>query len=588
MPEMNPEPSSRLAAQAAAVSRQLSDAELAAVMLAAENPSVVSASDAFAAITRARSSGTEVGRVLADTAGTVPVLRAIADILGFVVVDLLDPDSGWVVDESVIDGLDVNQLTARSALPVRSPSGELFVACANPLASPDVVELVSDVTGTRARPAVGVREQIESRLVFLSAPTVEDVDVDSQSGSPTGPVSTGPVSPVVEWLDNMLARAHADRVSDIHMSFRGNRSLRMRWRIDGQLTEQPMPLRGREEEVVRSLLARCATIDPSDVRRPQDGAFAFAVAGGRRVDARLSMMPQIHGPLVVMRLLDPANVMRTLDKMGFSQQALDAMRRAIESPQGMVFVVGPTGSGKSTTLYGMLYEMDTDTRNVLTAEDPVEYRMNGIGQSEMRPGLTGERALTFDRALRGFLRLDPDVILIGEVRDMDTARVALHAALTGHLLLSTIHANSALGVFQRLQEIGVEPYLAAEAMSLAVSQRLLRKLHSCKLISEPTDSEREFLLLHGLKIPETVASPRPGGCATCKGTGFFGRIPVVEVLEPSRELRDLVTARASTTELAQAARLGGWMPILDDAWSHVEALTVPVTELVRCLDGMVE
>lgn len=578
----------KLNEQAAQIAKQLHDPEIGVITLSYLAPTLIEPVVAFSAINLARETNQSVGKVLSETIGITTTLRILGQALNYPVVDLLDADAAWVVDEDIIERLNLSQLMNASALPVRDSSGQLYVALANPLAHPDILDHVSAVTGTAVKPALGSGEQIQARLVFLDTPDISGINLDQPDSVTDRPSLQVAASPVIDWLNNMLARAHADRVSDVHLSFRANQALRLRWRVDGHLVEQPMPLKGREQEVIRSILARCSTIDSSDLRRPQDGAFSFAVAGGRRIDARLSMMPQINGPTVVIRLLDPANVQRTLDKMGFSTYALEAMRRAIETSQGMVFVVGPTGSGKSTTLYGMLYEMDTDTRNVLTAEDPVEYRMPSIGQTEIRGDLAGNRSLTFVKALRGFLRLDPDVILVGEVRDTETAKVALHAALTGHLLLSTIHANSALGVFQRLTEMGVEPYLTAEALTLAVSQRLLRKLHTCALEDAPTLSEIEFLTQHKLPTPATVRSPRPGGCTTCRGSGFYGRIPVVEVLEPSRELRDIISAKGTVPEMIRAARLGGWRPLLEDAYEHVELGNVPISEMARCLDGTIE
>ena len=580
-------PDPQLISQAHAIAAELSDAERGVLMISVRQPALICPADAFALITAARHDKTSSGSALAAAVGETAVLRFVADALGYRLVDLADASTAWKVDDALIQDLDVAHLSERVALPVRSTSGELFVACANPLASPDVVDMVSDVAGARARAAIGIREQIEAKLIHVVSADLNaftDQATEQPQEQQTSPVV---LSPVVEWADNMFARAHADRVSDVHLQFRSNGSLWMRWRIDGELADQPFPLRGREQELISSLLARCKTTNQNDLRRPQDGAFGFKVAGGRTVDARLSMMPQVHGPYVVVRLLDPANVQRPLNKMGFSARALEAIRRAIASPQGMVFVIGPTGSGKSTTLYGMLYEIDKTSRNVLAAEDPVEYRMPGVGQTEIRENLAEDRALTFEGALRGFMRLDPDVIMLGEVRDAVTAKVALNAALTGHLVLSTTHANSALGVFHRLYELKVEPYSAAEAISLAVSQRLVRRLHSCAILSAPTAEDVRLLTSQGLPVPEQVASPRPGGCAMCRGTGFFGRLPVAEVLEPNQHVRDLVVARASTAGLVEAAVAEGWVPIMADAFDHVQNLTIPVSELRRCLDGVV-
>jgi type II secretory ATPase GspE/PulE/Tfp pilus assembly ATPase PilB-like protein len=269
-----------------------------------------------------------------------------------------------------------------------------------------------------------------------------------------------------------------------------------------------------------------------------------------------------------------------LDDMGFSTAHLGVLREVMQRSQGTVLAVGPTGSGKSTTLYALLREVNAGEKNVLTVENPVEYRLPMIGQTEVRPGL-GTRSMTFPRALRTILRLDPDVILVGEIRDDETAEVAMQAAITGHLVLSTLHANSALAAFPRLVNMGLPAYLVAEAISVVISQRLLRRVHECARVEEPTPEEVASLTSLGLPVPESVA--HPVGCGGCSGSGYRGRVAAVEVLEPSPELRSLIVAQAPIGQLIEVADRQGFVPIISDGLRHVTAGRSTVSEMTRVL-----
>lgn len=568
------------------------DLNAAVAMLCVEHH-LLSAAAARALIADREMSDSDAVRALTGYSSEPKILAALAGPLGVEFVNLTSTENRWVPAQDIAESTDMRRLVERSALPVRNQdTDELAVMLSNPRADADTVAYLQSTLGVPFRVVLGMHTQIQAELIKFDsagydsdAAIAKDEERRAKAAKAKEKEKDGAIqvndSPVVAWIDNLLARASAENASDVHFMTNADGSLLVRFRIDGHLRVQPMPLRGREGEVVGTLLSRCPTIDPSDKTRPQDGAFSFSAVGGRQIDTRLAMLPQVHGPLVVIRLLDPMNVKRRLDSMGFAPETLATMREVTAQPQGLVLVIGPTGSGKTTTLYSLMNELDALGKHILTAEDPVEYRLPNIGQTQIRNDL-GDKSLTFARALRAFLRLDPDIILVGEIRDADTADVSMHAALTGHLVLSTIHANSALGVFRRLEELGGEPFLVAEALSLAVSQRLIARVHDCREMVPVTPSHRAFLTRMGLEPVELVA--KPVGCHACGGTGYRGRIPVMEVLKPSEEVRELVATHAPSSQIMAAAKREGWSSIFTDAYRHVSAGESTVEEMLRVLD----
>lgn len=561
------------------------DIERAVATLALSH-SLLGPTEALQVILDGRKSDRGPAAIILDRVPENKLLAAIAAELGLQFVDLYSTDSQWRVDEATVRRCDIAQLVARTALPLLGPGGAVAVAMANPRGDQDMVDYLrnrfEDLTVVLA-PA----SQIQARLVYFDTGGFDAADEASSApvavqASDAPPTTAAGRNPIVEWVDNLLARAVADEASDVHFLFNADGTLLVRFRVDGMLRRIPVPLRGRELEIVGTLLSKCPTIDSSDRTRPQDGTFSF-VAAGRAVDSRVAMLPQVYGPTVVVRLLDSKNLKRRLDDMGFAGATLGRMRRAVSAPQGAIFVIGPTGSGKTTTLYGLLNEVDAMERNILTVEDPVEYRLPFVGQTQIRSDL-GEKSLSFGRALRAILRLDPDVVLVGEVRDSETAHVSMQAAMTGHLVLSTTHAPSALGVYGRLGELDIDPFLASEALSLAVSQRLVRKVHDCGRLDAPNAGEIAFLQRQKLAIPDRVARIAANGCSGCNGSGYRGRLAVVEVLEPTASLRSLIASRAPHGEVAEAATADGYTPILHDAHRLVQQGVTTVAELLRCLD----
>lgn len=535
-------------------------------------------------IIRAGRAGGDITAALTARIGETKLLAAVATELRLGFVDLHARDGQWTVDEEAATRLDIDVLKAHSALPVRNVGGHQGVALPNPRAQGDIVDWLRAQLGPNTAILMAPKAQIDGKLVYLDTGGFADADpgpyTDADDGPEVAPTAVTS-NPVVEYVDNLLARAVAEGASDVHFLSQADGSLLVRFRVDGQLRRQAVPLRRREREIIGTLLAKCGdNIDSSDRKRPQDGTFSFIAPGGRRIDARLGMLPQAHGPTIVIRLLDPESINRPLETMGFAPDTLAQMRRVLRSHQGAAFFMGPTGSGKTTTLYALLKELPSTEISILTAEDPIEYRLPNIGQTQIRSDL-GDKSLTFAKALRSMLRLDPDVILVGEVRDPETAETAMHAALTGHMVLSTLHAKTAVSAYSRLEELGVDPFLSSESLSLVVNQRLVRTVHTCAELTAPTDADIKILNRFNLPIPDQVAHPRLGGCPGCDQTGFRGRVATVEVLEPSPELKELVATRAPRSQVTEAALASGYTSIMDDAFRHVSEHRIPVKELLR-------
>lgn len=529
---------------------------------------------------RARSHGSSPFQLLRDS-GLVTdeqLTGAVAAELGIEYVDLFSPNRKFRISQELFDKTSSTWLERFTAIPLFDEARNVAVAAADPQ-DPGLNDYLSmafpDGYRTVLAPAEQIRQMLLTEMTSAASSAFAEAAADTAvTGLP------GTRGPVLDWLDNAITSSVAQRASDLHFELTEDGRLLVRFRIDGDLTAQPFPLVGRETEVIGALMSR-ATMDPANLREPQDGSFRFVVAG-RAIDVRASMIPTITGVKLVLRLLDPSNL-KSISQLGFGPEIVTMMRRAINQPQGLIVVAGPTGSGKTTTLYALLTEVDAKRLNVMTVENPVEYRLPVVSQIPIRHDL-GDRSITFARALRTILRLDPDVILVGECRDTETVRVTLDAALTGHLVLSTVHAPSAAGVFNRFSEMGAASYLIAEAMSLSVSQRLVRRLHSCKEMSPPTDEELHILADNGITAPKLLARPR--GCAACNGRKYQGRISLAEVVAPDAGFRRLLAAkaRADEQEAYLDTRIGvSYVPYRVDGERLLHDGTTSLSEVVRAL-----
>lgn len=387
-------------------------------------------------------------------------------------------------------------------------------------------------------------------------------------------------APVTKIVATILRYAVDGGASDIHIEPTEVKIV-VRFRVDGELHNSlELPQNVHMAVVARVKILSSMRLD--EKRKPQDGRFS-ATFDGRKIDFRVSVLPTSHGEKVVMRILDNERGVRSLEDVGISPHLLEIVRRIIKEPYGIILISGPTGSGKSTTLYAMLSEVDRLTKNVLSLEDPVEYNISGVSQSQVRP----EIGYTFANGLRAALRQDPDIIMVGEIRDKETAQLAIQAALTGHLVLSTIHTNNAIGVVPRLIDMGVDPYLIAPTLKLAVAQRLARRVCEDAGKEEPVTESTQMMINQSIKtlpqkyhsrIPESKTMVRPEPTPSC-ATGLRGRVAVMEALEVNEEIQDLILHNASEDQIFQAARKNGFMTMKEDAIIKALQHTIPYEEM---------
>ena len=415
-----------------------------------------------------------------------------------------------------------------------------------------------------------IQEQKLRDLVELEVSTEDDDEPDEQDVS----AKAAEDAPVIRFVDLLLSHAVKSRASDIHIEPQ-EKSMNIRMRIDGMLTDMVPPARKMQAAVIARIKI-IAEMNIAERRLPQDGRFKIR-AGDRDIDVRVSVLPTIYGEKVVMRILDKNAVNHDLDKLGFEPSLLEPFKRILKQPYGIIIVTGPTGSGKSTTLYSALNFLRDPKKNITTVEDPVEYRMGGINQTQIKP----EIGLTFEACLRSILRQDPNIILLGEIRDKETMEIAMKASLTGHLVLSTFHTNDAPSAISRLVYMGLEPYLLASSLNLILAQRLMRKI--CDQCKEPVKIEDEVLRRMRLdpKDARNFTIYRGKGCPGCHNSGYSGRVPIFEFLPMTREMRDRIAAGAGEVEIRKMAREKGFCDLLESGVSRMKAGLTTAEEILR-------
>jgi type IV pilus assembly protein PilB len=446
------------------------------------------------------------------------------------------------------------------------------------MADPTNILAVDDIammTGLEVHRAVTSREDIDDLLNQLGRidDAIQDTpDEDPEEIEVTDLRESADDAPVIRLVHSIIADAVQRGASDIHFD-PGERETRVRFRVDGVVSDSTTVSRRMVPGVV-SRIKIMAELDISESRRPQDGRMGLKV-DGRQVDIRVLTMPTVNGESVVMRILDKESVVMDLDALGMQEDERERFVKAIGHSYGAVLVTGPTGSGKTTTLYAALKSLNTPDKTLITIEDPVEYQLDGVKQVQVNPKVN----LTFATGLRSMLRADPNIIMVGEIRDRDTAQIAVEAALTGHLVLSTLHTNDAPTAITRLVEMGIEPFLVASSIECVVAQRLARTL--CMACRGATKISKATLAAHGFHVSAGISAFEAAGCRRCGGSGYKGRTGLYETMPISDEIRSLVLQRASAAAVAELAVEQGMRRLRDDGLDKVKQGVTTIEEVVR-------
>ena len=530
----------------------------------------------------ARKEGAAFGRVLVSRGLlTLEGLRRVyEEMCGFPAFHP-DPEGPRSVPGEL---LPLSFMRARLVVPVQLSDGTLTVAMADPLDA-DAREAVARATGKRVEVLAGTEEEVRETIEKAygeSASSMERIVEQVSDEAPESAaeekveqlIGVASEAPIIRLVNFIMARAIERGASDIHME-PYEKALRVRYRIDGVLEDVESPPRRLQTAIV-SRVKIMSRLNIAENRLPQDGRVKLRI-GGKAIDFRVSTVPTLYGESVVIRILDQSSVPLNMETLGFSPETLSAFRPMVSAPYGMVLVTGPTGSGKTTTLYAALQEIKTAERKIITIEDPVEYQIPGVIQIQVKPQI----GLTFASGLRSIVRQDPDVILVGEIRDRETAEIAIHSALTGHMVLSTLHTNDAAGAVTRLLEMGVEEYLLPSCLMGVLAQRLVRTIcEECTVPREIPQAMREDVLRETGSFPE--GELRIGrGCEACVGTGYRGRSGIFELLPVTEAVKELVLSRADAGTLRAKAVAEGMRLLREDGWEKVRRGITTVEEVLR-------
>ena len=513
-------------------------------------------------------------------------LRALGDELGMRFVELND----FPIDRELLARFPTTAIFRHSLLPLRRNNGRVEIATADPF-DLEALDELSSLSGFRLEPVLTRRDDL-LRLIKehlgvggdtineLVAQRGDDVDADylaEVARADSELAQMAQAASVIRLVNELLLEALAQQASDVHIE-PSDKGLAVRYRVDGLLRLQAVPQ--EIHQFYRAIVTRLkimARLNIAEKRLPQDGRIELRVAG-REIDVRMSIIPMIHGEGVVLRILDKGRMTFNLSSMGMPDEIKVPFYKLINLPHGIVLVTGPTGSGKSTTLYSALNEIKDPTLKIITVEDPVEYQMAGINQIQVHAKI----GLTFAAGLRSILRHDPDIILIGEIRDYETAESAIQSSLTGHLVFSTLHTNDAASAFTRLIDMGVEPYLCASTVEGVLAQRLVRRLCAkCKVPFHPTDSD----------VPDDFPRPlpeklfKPGACRDCRETGYSGRVGIFELMTTNDSIRQLCIERASSTQIRHVALKHGLITLRQCGYGRVIEGITSVDEIARITKG---
>ena len=533
----------------------------------------------------AAETGTRIDHVLTQL-GLVSE-RALAEALAAMIGAPLAAPSDYPDAPLLADRLKAKFLRRARALPIADDGEGVTLALADPF-DEFAVSAVGAIVGRTVRIAVAVPIELEAafnRLYTADRPAGEAAH-DIESGDAAAEASEADTerlkdlaseAPVIRLVNQLIARAVETRASDIHIEPFEDR-VRVRYRHDGLLHEVDAPPLALQAAVV-SRIKIMARLDIAERRLPQDGRIKLVVRG-HEIDFRVSTIPALHGESVVLRVLDRTAVEFDFGKLGLAEDTRGQLLQALGAPNGIILVTGPTGSGKTTTLYTALLHLNAITRKVITVEDPIEYQLAGINQVQVKPQI----GLNFAALLRAILRHDPDVIMIGEIRDLETAEIAVQASLTGHLVLSTLHTNSAAATLTRLRDMGMEDYLLAATLNGILAQRLVRRLCTqCKRPVEAVPEIRARLGAAANGAPTPLRLYEPAGCPACKGTGFAGRVAIAELLPMGEPIRRLVLQRADQAVIHRAAVESGMRSLYDSGVREVLAGITTLPEVLRSI-----
>jgi type IV pilus assembly protein PilB len=527
------------------------------------------------ALAAQKRTGERLGRVLVQqkmiTEGVL--LKVLEANLGIPLVDL----SATPPDKEAARLIPMSLAERHHVIPVRKNGNRLTVAMADPT-NFFAIDDLRMVTQSEIDPVMASEEDIRKAIEQsysvsdLVEKSINQLQKDEYVYS--AEIETSEDAPVINIVNSLVSQSIKTGASDIHLEPLEN-GLRVRFRVDGvlrEITSFPKHTQG----AIISRVKIISNMDIAEKRVPQDGRIQVQESG-RPVDIRVSSLPTIYGEKIVMRILDQKAIILDVNSLNFTPENLQKYQRMYRNPYGMILITGPTGSGKTTTLYSTLTELNSPTQNIITVEDPVEYRLNGINQVQVN----NRAGMTFANALRSILRQDPNIIMVGEIRDRETAEIAIRAALTGHLVLSTLHTNDAAGAVNRLIDMGVEPFLVASSILGSIAQRLVRRIcPECRAPYAPESDSPEAVMLAEAGQSKTVVY-HGNGCLRCGNTGYRGRLAVHEVMPMTSRLREMVVRRAATAELAKAAMEEGMQTMQQDALQKVHAGLTSVTEMMR-------
>ncbi len=517
------------------------------------------------------------GGLAGDTEADVLRWLAAEYEVPFSALEDVDPD------KQVLSLFPARILLKEELLPLRRQNGSVEVATCRLFATQGF-DALKTMTGLRLQPVLAPREAIQREMKKRLGVGADTIDTLAEEGGGFQVVDEGAAddgdldsaaadASIIRFVNQFLKDAIELRASDIHLEpFQDE--LRIRYRIDGVLQEVPVPAQiKRFQPAIVSRVKILSHLNIAEKRLPQDGRIKVRIEDAE-VDIRVSIIPMLHGEAVVMRLLRQNSTLRGMKELGMDSRELNCFNQVLQLPHGIILVTGPTGSGKTSTLYTALNAINDTERKIITIEDPIEYQLRGVNQIQVNE----KSGLTFGRGLRSILRHDPDVILIGEIRDAETAQIAVQASLTGHLVFSTLHTNDAAGACTRLVDMGVEPYLVASSLEAVLAQRLVRVL--CKHCKQIDDSPTAQIFKGKLGIPAAHATYRSVGCRECRNTGFHGRHAIYEWMDSSNEIRQLILRSASTDEIRDAGRRDGMRTLAEDGWRLVRLGITTVEEVL--------